>query len=265
MASHPTSSLTAAVLQANSEVHQQLNTWFQQPSSDVSDRLAAFYSLPGAPQQVTAHPHPQSIGSSMARTQLHQPSNASGYAPSLLYSEATPTESSVSTGLASRLSGFQLLEEVDGVLELRPNLRSPVYECAFWFLSCSYISQDREEWRTHCASHFRGEEPPKSVQCPLCGQFKATYGDGRDAWNARMEHVAWHHELGQTLKTSRPDFHLFQHLWQKRLIDDADLKELKGGNHNLTRAPQPFVTTNGRGRPGRREAHTQRLGAARRR
>ncbi|KAF2807739.1 uncharacterized protein BDZ99DRAFT_64828 [Mytilinidion resinicola] len=179
----------------------------------------------------------QSISSSTAHTELHLPSNVSGYAPSLLRSEATPTESSISTGLASRLSGFQLLEEVDGVLEvvgvleLRPNLRSPVYECTFWFLSCCYISADKEEWRTHCASHFRGEEPPKSVQCPLCEEFKTTYEDGHYAWKERIEHVAWHHELGQTLKTSRPDFHLIQHLWQKRLIGDDDLKELNGVWH----------------------------------
>ncbi|OCL09509.1 hypothetical protein AOQ84DRAFT_256139, partial [Glonium stellatum] len=195
--------------------------------------------------------------SSMARAHIHIPSTASAYTPSLLYSEGTPTESSVSTGLASRFSGVPLLEEVDGVLERRTNLRQPVFECAFWFLSCSYVSYDQDEWRTHCLSHFRGEEPPKSVQCPLCEDFRATYDDGREAWDARMNHIAsYHHMQGHTLRTSRPDFHLFQHLWQKRLIDDADLKELKGGNHNLTRAPQPFVITNGRGR--RREPQSQR-------
>jgi hypothetical protein len=30
------------------------------------------------------------------------------------------------------------------------------------------------------------------------------------------------------------------------LIDDADLKELKGGNHNLTHAPGNFVEMNDR-------------------
>lgn len=62
-----------------------------------------------------------------------------------------------------------------------------------------------------------------------------------------MEHISQvHTAVGETLKTSRPDFHLFQHLWQKKLISDSDFKELKGGNHNLTRMPNIFVTTNGR-------------------
>ncbi|KAF2494133.1 hypothetical protein BU16DRAFT_65607 [Lophium mytilinum] len=171
------------------------------------------------------------------------------YTPSLLYSKVIPTESSISGSLASRMSGFKLLEgvdglpeevdgvleEVDGVLELRPNLRSAAYECAFWFLSCSYVSTDEEEWRAHCASHFQGEQPPKSVQCPLCDEFNATFNDGREAWDARMKHVVWHHDLGQSLQASRPDFHLFQHLWQKGLIDDAALEELEEKPQHLTR------------------------------
>ncbi|KAF2190728.1 hypothetical protein K469DRAFT_558965, partial [Zopfia rhizophila CBS 207.26] len=198
--------------------------------------------------------------SSMARACLHQTSNASTHPPSLYYySEATPTESSISTGLASRLSGVPLLEEVDGVLERRPNqIRRPAFECSFWFLSCSYISYDLEEWQTHCLSHFRGEEPPKSVRCPLCEEFQYTCDNGWTSWNYRMEHVASHHLLGHTLRTSRPDFHLFQHLWQKRLIDDQDLKELKGGNHNLTRPPSNFTETNGRRGRGGREGRGQR-------
>ena len=76
-----------------------------------------------------------------------------------------------------------------------------------------------------------------------------------------MEHIAGRHMmLGETLRTSRPDFHLFQHLWQKRLMDDHDLKELKGGNHNLTGVPINFVTTHGRrDRDGRRQ-RTQHVG-----
>ncbi|OCK85771.1 hypothetical protein K432DRAFT_3274 [Lepidopterella palustris CBS 459.81] len=250
-------SLSTAALEQNSVVHTPLGEWLANSNRDIYERFAANSSLPGNPSATTnPGPHTQSHGSSMARTHLHLPSTASAYTPSLLYSEATPTESSVSTGLASRFSGVPLLEEVDGVLERRPIFRQPVFECAFWFLSCSYISHNEDEWRTHCLSHFRGEEPPKLVQCPLCEEFKATFEQGQDAWNARMDHVAYHHLLGQTLKTSRPDFHLFQYLWQKRLIDDADLKELKGGNHNLTRAPLPYVTTNGRGR--RRDHGPQR-------
>jgi hypothetical protein len=195
----------------------------------------------------------------MAPACIHQSSSASQHPPSLFnYSEATPTETSISTGLASRFSGVPLLEDNNGVLERPLNLtRQPVFECSFWFLSCSYISLDIEEWRTHCLSHFRGEEPPKSVQCPLCDDFKLTHENGWVAWDYRMEHIANHHRVGHKLRTSRPDFHLFQHLWQKRLIDDQDLKELKGGNHNLTRPPVNYTVT-GRGGMGRRHESRRR-------
>ncbi|KAJ4292436.1 protein phosphatase regulator [Kalmusia sp. IMI 367209] len=154
----------------------------------------------------------------------------------------------ISSELASRFTGVPLLEDVNGVLELRQNeYRAPCYECSFWFLNCSYVSYNEEEWKTHCLSHFRGEEPPRSVHCPLCDQFSGTFENGWIAWNHRIEHVAaFHHNLGETLRISRPDFHLFQHLWQKRLIDDQDFKELKGGNHCLARTPSNFTVTNGR-------------------
>jgi hypothetical protein len=159
--------------------------------------------------------------------------------PPSLYSNQirSPTVSSISTGLASRFSGVPLLENNNGVLERRPLVRTPVYKCTFWYLSCSYISYDQEEWKTHCLSHFRGEEPPRSVQCPLCDQFTYAGDNGWVSWNHRMEHVAQHHDSGETLRTSRPEFQLFDHLWQKRLIDDEDLRELKEGNHNLVRPP----------------------------
>lgn len=83
-----------------------------------------------------------------------------------------------------------------------------------------------------------------------------------------MDHIAYEHfQRGQNWKTSRPDFGLFQHLWNKRLIDDQDLKELKGGNHNLSRAPLNFtVTGTGRcDRERRRQTQgTQHIGVMRR-
>lgn len=161
--------------------------------------------------------------------------------------------SNVPTSHLASFSGVPLLEEVDGVLERRQNaVQKPIFECSFWFLDCSYMSNDREEWATHCLSHFRGEEPPKSVQCPLCADWSYTSDDGWTVWNYKQEHMSYHHVLGQNLRASRPDYHLFQHLWQKRLIDDRDLKELKGGNHNLTKSPSSFMVTNVRVRPGSR-------------
>lgn len=187
---------------------------------------------------------------------IHQSVASSTYPPSLCSyitntTDATPTETSISTGLASRLSGVPLLEENNGILEVpQLHIRVPVYECAFWFLDCHLVFGEREEWEEHCLSHFRGEEPPHVVQCPLC-DWIFNSEDGLLSWQCRMHHLAETHTmLGQTLRTSRPDFVLYQHLWQKRLIDAFDLKELKGGNHNLSRPPGNSVETN-RSRGGR--------------
>ncbi|KAF2017258.1 hypothetical protein BU24DRAFT_334836, partial [Aaosphaeria arxii CBS 175.79] len=193
--------------------------------------------------------------SSMAPACIHQPSDTSTHPPSLYnYSEATPTETSISTSIVSRLSGVPLLEERNGVLERTENdIQHPTYECCFHFLNCNYITHDPREWRTHCLSHWRGEEPPKEALCPLC-DFKTYSESGFYAWELRMDHVEFHHSvLGETLRTSRPDFRMYHHLWQKRLIDDQDLKELMGGNHNLTRTPLNYTLTNNsrRARNGR--------------
>jgi hypothetical protein len=270
-------SLALAGILDSSVTQTQLGEWLQSPTRDIHARLVHFSTssssssdgpVPASyssnpPHQCEYSRSPRS-SSSMAPACIHQ-SNASTHTPSLYnFSDTTPTETSISTGLASRLSGVPLLEDVNGVLERRPNqCRAPLYECAFWFLSCTYISYDEEEWKTHCLSHFRGEEPPRSVQCPLC-EFHGTWDNGWAAWNARMEHIAdCHATIGETLKTSRPDFHLFSHLWQKRLIDDQDLKELKGGNHNLARLPSNFTITNSRRERDSRRQRSQHIGRQR--
>lgn len=263
-------SVSLAGMLDNSVTHTPLGEWLQSPTRDIHARLVHFSSsfdgpVPAPYSASPSYSRSLRSSSSMAPACIHQ-STASTHPPSLYHnSDATPTETSISTGLASHFSGVPLLEEVNGVLERRPNqCRAPVYECVFWFLSCTYIACDEDEWKTHCLSHFRGEEPPKSVQCPLC-EFQGTWDNGWTAWNARMEHIACCHTmLGETLKTSRPDFHLFSHLWQKRLIDDQDLKELKGGNHNLARPPSNFTVTNGRRERDGRRQRSQHIGPPRR-
>jgi hypothetical protein len=111
---------------------------------------------------------------------------------------------------------------------IAPEEQTTVYHCLFWFLSCSYSSYDRSDWESHCRDHFLGEEPPRSVQCSLC-DWTMTCDDGNVAWGFQAQHVADNHfKFGQGFHEARPDFHLFHYLWQKRLINDQDLKELKG-------------------------------------
>ncbi|EMD64240.1 hypothetical protein GGP41_006675 [Bipolaris sorokiniana] len=260
----------AALRQRDRDVTPTLHDWVQQP--DLSTRLVHIGSqylhgiqAPAADSLVLEQESIKSV-SSMAPALIHQ-SNASTHSPPSLHScctEATPTETSVSTGLAGHLAGYQLLEEGhEGILEMpHGNGRAPVFECAFWFLDCGYISRNQEEWERHCLSHFRGEEPPLKVQCPLCDwTAHACEGGGHAAWAARMHHVASAHVMyGQTLRTSRPDFALFEYLWQQRLIDAEDLKELKAGNHNLTRPPGNFVEMGGARRErGGRPHRTQHV------
>lgn len=239
----------------NSLVTPTIDDWVREP--DVHARLVRIdlESLAGlAPN--TSSPsldYNRSLrSSSMAPVTLHQ-HHESMHPPSLTYSNAhtnaedTVTESSISTGLASQFTGVPLLDDNNGVLE-RPlvHTRAPYYQCVFWFLECEHLSRDEEQWGTHCLSHFRGEEPPATARCPLC-EWTTQCEDGWTAWSSRMEHLASSHlTRGETLKNCRPDFDLFQHLWRKRLIDEQDLKELMGGNHNLTHKPSNFVTTNGR-------------------
>ena len=236
----------------------RMRDWEEEPPTHFQDRLARGFDTSEFETSYShlsnaSYSYPLSIpsGSSMAPMQppavLHQSrfSTASNRPPSLL-SCTTLTGSSVSTSIVDQCAGYPLLAEgADGVL-LQPDLEvnHPHYECAFWFLNCDFLSRDESEWNTHCLSHFRGREPPCSVQCPLC-DWHRTYDDGTIAWRNRMQHLSNDHLIyGQTLKTARPDFHLFQYLWQQRLIGDADLKELKGGNHNLDHPPATFVATN---------------------
>lgn len=80
--------------------------------------------------------------------------------------------------------------------------------------------------------------------------------------NLRLDHLAIvHFESGETLRDSRPDFKLFQFLWAKRLIGEEDYKELRSGNHNLSRPPGNVVTVHSAREDRVRERHrTQTIG-----
>jgi hypothetical protein len=123
-----------------------------------------------------------------------------------------------------------------------------IYECHFKFLNCSFLSLDRSEWKKYCISHFENVEPPRSIRCLSCDDLpQQRFSDGWTAWSHKIEHTTQHVELLQEgvsrLCAGPPDFHMFEHLWQTRLIDDLDLEELTVGNHRL--AMRPFSRTQG--------------------
>jgi hypothetical protein len=231
-----------------------LNKWIQQPSNNFCDRIvelgdSAFASLEPARPNLSpvCYSEPRSAAStafSMAPTLVPQNNGPNGtpfLCSSTRMTDVSTLEESISIDLANHPAGFTPLE-VDGAQPTSAVSR-PTYKCLLWFLNCSYLSHDKEEWETHCLSHFRDEDPPRSVSCPVC-DWEESLDCGQAAWSLKMRHLAEEHfKFGHNLSASRPDFHLFTHLWQKRLIDDQDLKELKGGNHNLTHPPTNFVTT----------------------
>jgi hypothetical protein len=51
-----------------------------------------------------------------------------------------------------------------------------------------------------------------------------------------------HTFLGETLKLARPDFQLFEYLWEKRLIDKGEFEQLKG-NDWLSQLPPSLATS----------------------
>lgn len=104
----------------------------------------------------------------------------------------------------------------------------PLFQCAFWFLCCDFTTEDQEEWRAHCLSHFRGEEPPQSIHCGLCDEHFHK-GNGWTTWDIYMDHLADHYFNGQNLGASQPNYDILRYLWSKRLINDADYIDLQAG------------------------------------
>ncbi|KAF2145963.1 uncharacterized protein K452DRAFT_304964 [Aplosporella prunicola CBS 121167] len=196
-----------------SAYQRPLAMWSNDPSEDQTKRLAAYYSLPVVP-------HPRD-----GRGDDEYPHDDTAL-------ELVP--------------GYTLLEEDTDAVQHAPMFTTigpetrflPAYECSFDFLHCRRFfsainvpdGDPEQAWRTHVLSHFNGHPPPRSVCCPLCDDFEYTDATPGLAWDKRMEHVAEHHRAGHTLAKARPDVHLYQYLWQKRIIDDAELKELKSGS-----------------------------------
>ncbi|KAK4956985.1 hypothetical protein LTR66_013295, partial [Elasticomyces elasticus] len=180
----------------------------------------------------TRKEHPRSDTRSMtvvpqSRASLESPVVPS--VPSLTSSSATKTESSLLTGSVK----LDVLEEdEDGILNVPNHQHAIPLPCTLSFLNCFFTTLDSEVWSTHCTSHFRGNQPPRSVQCPfLTCDWKCSAGVGIDAWKARTDHIHQHYmrndHLAHPVGAIRKDTHLFEYLWGTRVISDAQLKELK--------------------------------------
>jgi hypothetical protein len=108
--------------------------------------------------------------------------------------------------------------------------------CHFEFLGCEFKTHQQFEWEDHCLTHFNQVEPPRTMYCIRCDMPRVRYEDGWTAWRHKMNHEMSHrHEKHNS--DPQPDFYLFQHLWQTKLIDDLDLEELLVGSHRLALPP----------------------------
>ena len=130
-----------------------------------------------------------------------------------------------------------LAEDEGGVLIVDRASAQGNLECPFNLLFCLQTFSNMEDWVRHSVTHFRRAGPPDLSQCCFCdAHFDSS--SGISSWAKRMEHVAFHHRLGDRLAHARPDFGLYTHLWNKRLITDAEYRDIKGNHSDRSRAVQ---------------------------
>ena len=132
------------------------------------------------------------------------------------------------------------------VADRRPHAQ-PVLQCPFAILGCISDFSVFEDWFWHSVEHFDtglsnpafdGRAvvmPPTKNRCCFCSK---TFFDpnGIRSWCARMYHIAfYHHWIGHSLSHARPDFQLFDYLWETHLIDEIMYREIKGNTPDQSR------------------------------
>ena len=143
-------------------------------------------------------------------------------------STATSEMKSVSCGAQKLGKSRLLIEGENGVLLVPPRSQlQGLLECPFNQLYCFMTFTTIDEWFKHSLSHFGDVGPPKKCRCCFCD---AEFEDksGLQSWGKRMEHVAYHHKIGCRMAHARPDFDVYTYLWNKRLISDAEYRDIRG-------------------------------------
>ena len=154
---------------------------------------------------------------------------------------STATDWSPSTSMGIRQLGEQNLLEQDqsGVLIL-PTPRTPsILECPFNLLNCHSTFSVRADWILHSVGHFCRVKPPKKNKCCFC-ESKFYSEDAVASWQNRMEHVFLHHCFGHRLAHARPDFELYEYLWQNKVISGPVYRDIKGNSGSRSHSIQTF-------------------------
>lgn len=239
-------------------------TDYDQNSQDPRTiQLAAAQStIPGAIPRQPGYPYgrpPQSIRTS--RLPAGSDFTDDGSLAGLTSASSSGAPESVSSSQGHRYverNARLLAPDTEGTLWTTrlPALRDarldpPVLQCPFYFLHCTkhYAMENMNEWFKHSLSHFGRQEdrrspstlPPTSTLCCFCEKvFENT--NGETCWWERMRHVAWHHHAGHSLAYARPDFKLFRYLYENKIIDNVEYRELSIIRQQPRRSPQNIPT-----------------------
>ena len=252
---------------------EQITDWYDR-RPDFQTRFVTYAYPPYPPFEARHDQYPASLMETYpassptepARYSSSRPTRTTFSLPGLSDGEHSGPQSSISTNHAIRqvhgYTPFIMEPDEDGALIQSIPERPPIatYPCSFYFLQCWDSFNNVNDWETHCRSHFRGHSPPKTVQCPYCDWFGVrTFNSASEAWQTRMDHIADHHaRQGRTPQEARPDFHLFRHLWNKKIIGSVQLQELMQYPHMLASAPAYYMETQGPVASERRRPEPQR-------
>ncbi|KAL9596164.1 MAG: hypothetical protein Q9219_005984 [cf. Caloplaca sp. 3 TL-2023] len=250
---------TAAVSRSSARPHRpSIQTYLNcTEDSRLPQQLAQQSTLPNAARH-HGHDHhgslPQSNGTSLLLSGGdHTRDSATQDLAALTRASSLRSSASIATSMGARhLDTVPLLEQDQGgALVAGPNRRSRILECPFNLLFCDecFADSNYREWILHSLTHFHGVEPPRLNKCCFCERTFASE-DGIRSWHERMDHVFLHHRLGHSLSCARPDFQLYRYLWNKRVISDADYRDIKGNSEDRSRHvaayPTPPVSPNER-------------------
>ncbi|KAL9131212.1 MAG: hypothetical protein Q9217_000814 [Psora testacea] len=199
--------------------------------SKLSQRIAGQSSLPHSDEHKKADylgENPDDVGTSLCVDATNISSHPS--LPCLIDSHGSSAPCSVASSPDPTTS---------------PPLRDPlgpVLECPFDMLPCkrAYLMGHFDKWIKHSLKHFvpkgsrRRVEPATSNQCPFC---EAIFDNpsGTTSWMQRMEHVAHHHRIGDSLSHARLILPLYEYLWQQKIIGLEVYREIRANSEDLWR------------------------------
>ena len=131
------------------------------------------------------------------------------------------------------------------VADGRPQIQR-ILQCPFQTLGCMLDFRYFHDWFWHSLTHFqigrsKGADGPAIVMPPTqnrCGFCPKTFSElsGFCSWHTRMRHVETHHGIGHSLSIARPDFQLFEYLWENHLIDEIVYRDIRGNTPDRSRS-----------------------------